>query len=1084
MKIESVRFQNLNSLAGSWSIDFTHPTYTQEGIFTITGPTGAGKSTILDAICLALYGRTPRLEIISTSTNDIMSKLTGECFAEVTFKTSKGRYRAHWSQRRARSKADGALQSAKHEVSEVESGKVLASKIRDTKEVIETLTGMDFDRFTRSILLAQGDFAKFLKASADERAPMLEQITGTGIYSQISQTVYERAKAEDEALNRLKSAQETIAVLSPEDKAAEEKALDEAKTQQKATKEILNRINNDITWRTQFEQTTRDKDTYTKQKAKAQEVLEAFAEDLSRLQWAAKAASFDDSYGKLVQLRMSVSDNQKQLKDYQQEEPQLKNSVKELADNKDAQDQAVKDSETALSQLRPILSQVKTLDVQITEARHKLDVTQKEKTKFEGQKASEEANRKTLIADHQKDEKALKTYQTYATEHAVDKTLAEELAVIVERLKGLQTKRKELSTKQTQWGNAQKAQATKEKEIATEEAKANTARGVHAKAIEALDAQKAVIAKLLGDQTQASLQTMLEAKRKEREIAKVMRSLEEHRQHLKDGEPCPLCGALEHPYATDLVIDEDALDREIELLESTLNQHAQAQEKLNELKETQLKTQAKVESIEASLKGLQTLLETLKQTTAQAEQECHTAQDALRETTDNLLAELATYKSDITDTDLDDPKTLLVGFKARVEAWNNNVQLLEAVNKRLSEYEATLALIDQKIAQASARVDEESAKLTTQTDELTKLQSQRFELFGNQDPIKVEKEYEEKLKALKEALTTQTQEHQKASSKLQRLQGQIKALNETLQTLAPQLKAQEEQFVQSLLTQGFTDESHFVSLRLSASARQALQTQYEQLKTQESNVVALLKKAEETLATLAQAPHSEATLEDLQALKNSEDARMEALIRAINTSEAKLAVDEKARTEFAEHTRLINAQEIEAQRWGMLRQLIGSADGKKFRNFAQGITFEMVVYLANIELQKLTKRYLLTRNKGNELELEVIDNYQAGQIRSTKNLSGGESFLVSLALALGLAKMSSRNVSVESIFLDEGFGTLDEETLETALHMLSNLHQSGKLIGVISHVTVLKDRIATQIAVTPESEGRSIITGPGCKRGS
>ena len=1084
MKIESVRFQNLNSLAGSWSIDFTHPTYTQEGIFTITGPTGAGKSTILDAICLALYGRTPRLEIISTSTNDIMSKLTGECFAEVTFKTSKGRYRAHWSQRRARSKADGALQSAKHEVSEVESGKVLASKIRDTKEVIETLTGMDFDRFTRSILLAQGDFAKFLKASADERAPMLEQITGTGIYSQISQTVYERAKAEDEALNRLKSAQEAIAVLSPEDKAAEEKALDEAKTQQKATKEILNRINDDITWRTQFEQTTRDKDTYTKQKAKAQEVLEAFAEDLSRLQWATKAASFDDSYGKLVQLRMSVSDNQKQLKDYRQEEPQLKNSVKELADNKDAQDQAVKDSETALSQLRPILSQVKTLDVQITEARHKLDVTQKEKTKFEGQKASEEANRKTLIADHQKDEKALKTYQMYATEHAVDKTLAEELVVIVERLKGLQTKRKELSTKQTQWGNAQKAQATKEKEIATEEAKANTARGVHAKAIEALDAQKAVIAKLLGDQTQASLQTMLEAKRKEREIAKVMRSLEEHRQHLKDGEPCPLCGALEHPYATDLVIDEDALDREIESLKSRLNQYAQAQEKFNELNETQLKAQAKVESIEASLKGLQTLLETLKQTTAQAEQECHTAQDALRETTDNLLADLTTYKPDIKDIELDDPKTLLAGFKARVEAWNNNVQSLEAVNKRLSEYEATLALIDQKIAQASARVDEESAKLTTQTDELAKLQTQRTELFGNQDPVKVEKEHEDKLKALKEALTTQTQEHQKASSKLQRLQGQIKALNETLQALAPQLKAQEEQFVQSLLTQGFTDESHFVSLRLSADARQALQTQYEQLKTQESNVVALLKKAEETLATLAQAPHSEATLEDLQALKNSEDARMEALIRAINTSEAKLAVDEKARTEFAEHTRLINAQEIEAQRWGMLRQLIGSADGKKFRNFAQGITFEMVVYLANIELQKLTKRYLLTRNKDNELELEVIDNYQAGQIRSTKNLSGGESFLVSLALALGLAKMSSRNVSVESIFLDEGFGTLDEETLETALHMLSNLHQSGKLIGVISHVTVLKDRIATQIAVTPESEGRSIITGPGCKRGS
>ena len=307
---------------------------------------------------------------------------------------------------------------------------------------------------------------------------------------------------------------------------------------------------------------------------------------------------------------------------------------------------------------------------------------------------------------------------------------------------------------------------------------------------------------------------------------------------------------------------------------------------------------------------------------------------------------------------------------------------------------------------------------------------------------------------------------------------------DTLQSQGAQLKAQEEEFIQSLVSEGFTDEMHFVSLRLSSGARQALLTQYEQLKTLESNAATLLKKAEETLSTLALVPHTEATLDDLLALKNTEDARMEALIRAISTSEAKLAADEKAKTEFAQQARLITAQEIEAQRWSMLRALIGSADGKKFRNFAQGITFEMVVYLANIELQKLSKRYLLTRNKDNELELEVIDNYQAGQVRSTKNLSGGESFLVSLALALGLAKMSSRNVSVESIFLDEGFGTLDEETLETALHMLSNLHQSGKLIGVISHVTVLKDRISTQISVTPEAEGKSVMVGPGCKRES
>ncbi|MCK5841402.1 MAG: chromosome segregation protein SMC, partial [Candidatus Sabulitectum sp.] len=161
--------------------------------------------------------------------------------------------------------------------------------------------------------------------------------------------------------------------------------------------------------------------------------------------------------------------------------------------------------------------------------------------------------------------------------------------------------------------------------------------------------------------------------------------------------------------------------------------------------------------------------------------------------------------------------------------------------------------------------------------------------------------------------------------------------------------------------------------------------------------------------------------------------------------------------------------------------LIGSADGKKYRNFAQGITFEMMVSHANIQLQKMTDRYLLIRKKDNPLELNVIDNWQAGETRSVRNLSGGESFIVSLSLALGLSKMASRKVRVDSLFLDEGFGTLDEESLETALETLAGLHQGGKLIGIISHVSALKERIRTQISVKKVSGGKSRISGPGCR---
>ena len=174
-------------------------------------------------------------------------------------------------------------------------------------------------------------------------------------------------------------------------------------------------------------------------------------------------------------------------------------------------------------------------------------------------------------------------------------------------------------------------------------------------------------------------------------------------------------------------------------------------------------------------------------------------------------------------------------------------------------------------------------------------------------------------------------------------------------------------------------------------------------------------------------------------------------------------------------------QRRECRRWNDLHDLIGSADGKKYRNFVQVLTFEIMIEHANRQLRRMTDRYLLLRNKEQPLELDVIDGYQAGEIRSTKNLSGGESFIVSLALALGLSQMASKTVRVDSLFLDEGFGTLDEDALDTALSTLASLQQRGKLIGIISHVQGLKERVPTQIEVLPIGGGKSRILGPGCR---
>jgi exonuclease SbcC len=210
------------------------------------------------------------------------------------------------------------------------------------------------------------------------------------------------------------------------------------------------------------------------------------------------------------------------------------------------------------------------------------------------------------------------------------------------------------------------------------------------------------------------------------------------------------------------------------------------------------------------------------------------------------------------------------------------------------------------------------------------------------------------------------------------------------------------------------------------------------------------------------------------------DSELKQLRLDIGGIEKSLSENEKMRKKQKERLKNIHAQKGECARWDDLHQLIGSADGKKFRNFAQGLTFEMMAAHANRQLKKMTDRYMLIRDASQPLELNVIDNYQGGEIRSTKNLSGGESFIVSLALALGLSQMASRNVRVDSLFLDEGFGTLDDEALETALEALAELQQDGKLIGVISHVAALKERIGTQIQVIPGTGGRSSIAGPGC----
>jgi len=217
LKILAIRLTNLNSLAGSWEIDLTASDFASAGIFAIVGATGAGKSTILDAVSLALYGRTPRIRQISKSANDLMTHNKGQCSAELEFISARGHFRCHWSQHRARRLPTGELQQPRHEISDAATGKVLETKMKEVARKVVELTGMDFDQFTRSMLLAQGEFNKFLQASADDRAPILEQITGTEIYSRISRQVHELTGRSKQHLDLLRHELTGFKLLSHEE---------------------------------------------------------------------------------------------------------------------------------------------------------------------------------------------------------------------------------------------------------------------------------------------------------------------------------------------------------------------------------------------------------------------------------------------------------------------------------------------------------------------------------------------------------------------------------------------------------------------------------------------------------------------------------------------------------------------------------------------------------------------------------------------------------------------------------------------------------------------------------------------------
>uniref|UniRef100_UPI0025DEA1B5 SbcC/MukB-like Walker B domain-containing protein n=1 Tax=Nitrosomonas sp. TaxID=42353 RepID=UPI0025DEA1B5 len=364
--------------------------------------------------------------------------------------------------------------------------------------------------------------------------------------------------------------------------------------------------------------------------------------------------------------------------------------------------------------------------------------------------------------------------------------------------------------------------------------------------------------------------------------------------------------------------------------------------------------------------------------------------------------------------------------------------------------------------------------------EFAELHAKRLQLFADKQPDQEELLLARAVETAQKQVDNARQQLTAETQAANKLRNKAENLTNNMTSRATGLAILEESFAIRLRQSAFADEAAFMAANLAEQERKQLAQQAQQLADekialntkQQDKTVALEAERLKHMTNQPQNFH-EQTLAQLV-------TRQQALQQEIGGIQQKLKDNERIRQKQQEQLQTINAQKRECARWDLLHELIGSADGKKYRNFAQGLTFEVMIRHANRQLQKMSDRYFLIRDETRPLELSVIDNYQAGEIRSTKNLSGGESFIISLALALGLSHMVSHNIQVDSLFLDEGFGTLDEEALDTALETLASLQQQGKLIGIISHVAALQERISTRIQVIPRSGGRSRLSGPGC----
>ncbi|WP_028583709.1 AAA family ATPase [Desulfogranum mediterraneum] len=1221
MRILKLQLKNLNSLKGTWCVDFTAPEYGANDIFAITGPTGAGKTTLLDGICLALFGATPRLGRVTRANNEIMSRSTGECYAEVEFETTAGRYRCHWSQHRARRSPNGELQQHRQEITDARNGAVLETKIREVGLLVERITGLDFEQFRRSMLLAQGDFAAFLNADAGQRAPILEQLTGTEIYSRISIQVHERTAAERRKTELMQAEIGAITLLDEEEATTLQQGLEQSLKRAAGQRQRLDTVNSALQRYRSLQAVEAQLQTARTELAAWQERCRQAQDKLERYQWACKARELSPEVKRLQQLQEQLGQVRNQLLEGQKQHQQQGQALTALTTLLEEKKNSLEKTRQALEEDAVLSKEIRALDTRIKEHRLQIQDGQGALKPLEASLKEGQEQLPRLQQTVSRQGRELEETSRYLKEHQADAILVEHFAHIKGQLDELtQLQQQQLCEKQKAAQldlSLQQAkttlQHTEEQVQRTEEARLRlfTAReqlGLERSQLlagresgrlhEQAESQAATVTRLEQLCTLFSRQEQLRRLQGERarELAAFTSRLEQYRQQftelsarestqqqlitqlsenqrlreriinlsaerqrLQADQPCPLCGATDHPWASELPVVDDAEQR----LEQAHREQEQLRQRLTGLREQLASTGKDIEYKEQLLKqtdqeqseiagqlsqsyrqlaispGTADSLERINSLQARAEEGLEQSRAILRKLAEQeeqlrslnrSLEEAGSQQSKAQQArqearhrfqsmsqeqeqhhkalaqlgkqygeKLDRLRRQLVSLGIAPSGADQAEQLIAELSQRTLQWKQALAREQQlqaKLNRVQGELERLKAGLGVQQEECTKkrqglarvreklaqLSGERRERYGDRSPDQEEQRHRRALEQAEQAHNRTLNQRIELEKTIHGLGEQAETMTATLTRLESAAQEQEQGLETLLSQQGFSDLGAYDRAKLAAEELRQLAELKEGLDKEQIELHSRISEHQLRQGQLQQELEQEQPQPQLEEALQELSERQQQLQQQIGADRERLENHHRAKTRLAQQYQALLRQQQEEERWQALHQLIGSADGKKFRIFAQGITFELMIRHANHHLAAMNDRYTLLRDPAQPLELQVMDNYQAGEIRSTRNLSGGESFIVSLALSLGLSSMASRKVQIDSLFLDEGFGTLDEEALDTALQTLAALRHEGKLIGIISHVPMLRERIGLQIRVAPQAGGTSLLQGPGCSR--